>query len=140
MRIDSRPKCDSLSPAISEQIHKPKGSKRVIVTKTLPGQGWLDILTAADCRVEVCSAPDILSPLQVMTDVLGHPILPLRSRKGTSRSMALLTLEASTGRDNPTRRLAPETGDTHQPRYDCYHQHREALVKQAAVYKKPVLS
>ena len=43
------------------QTYNPSGSKRVIVTKTLPGQRWLDVLTAADCRIEVCTSPDILS-------------------------------------------------------------------------------
>ncbi len=43
------------------QIHNPDGSKRVIVTKLLPGQRWLEVLTAADCRIEVCTSPDILT-------------------------------------------------------------------------------
>ncbi|MEZ4728290.1 MAG: NAD(P)-dependent oxidoreductase [Caldilineaceae bacterium] len=43
------------------QTHNPAGSKRVVVTKTLPGQRWLNVLTAADCRVEVCTSPAILS-------------------------------------------------------------------------------
>ena len=42
-------------------VHNPSGSKRVIVTKELPGQLWLDRLVAADCCVEVCTSPDILS-------------------------------------------------------------------------------
>jgi hypothetical protein len=29
------------------KIHNPDGTFRVIVTKTLPGRQWLDILTAA---------------------------------------------------------------------------------------------
>jgi len=33
----------------------------VIVTKTLPGTCWLDILTAADCRVEICRSDAALS-------------------------------------------------------------------------------
>lgn len=37
------------------------GKRRVIVTKSLPGSRWLEILTAADCRVEICSSPDILT-------------------------------------------------------------------------------
>lgn len=42
-------------------IHNETGSKRVIATKTLPGERWLEILAAANCRVEVCTSPDILS-------------------------------------------------------------------------------
>ncbi len=43
------------------RVHNPGGSRRVIVTKELPGQRWLAILTAADCRVEICTSADILS-------------------------------------------------------------------------------
>ena len=42
-------------------IHNPDGDRRVIVTKTLPGQRWLDILIAAGCRVEVCDSDDVVS-------------------------------------------------------------------------------
>ena len=41
--------------------HNPGSAKRVIVTKELPGDRWLDILSRADCRVEVCSSTDILT-------------------------------------------------------------------------------
>ena len=39
----------------------PSGSKRVLVTKELPGQRWLDILTAADCRVDISTSPEVLN-------------------------------------------------------------------------------
>jgi len=39
----------------------PSGSKRIIVTKELPGDRWLEILAEADCRVEICTSTDILS-------------------------------------------------------------------------------
>ena len=42
-------------------VHNPEGDRRVIVTKTLPGQRWLDILIAARCRVEVCTSDDVVS-------------------------------------------------------------------------------
>jgi hypothetical protein len=35
------------------QVHNEGGAKRVVVTKNLPGERWLQILTAAGCRVEV---------------------------------------------------------------------------------------
>jgi len=38
------------------RVFNPNGTKRVIVTKELPGQRWLDALEAADCRVEICSS------------------------------------------------------------------------------------
>ena len=42
-------------------VHNPGGSRRVIVTKELPGERWLDILIAADCAVEVCGSSDVLT-------------------------------------------------------------------------------
>lgn len=42
-------------------VHNPEGKRRVVVTKELPGPRWLDILVAADCAVEVCESPDVLS-------------------------------------------------------------------------------
>jgi hydroxypyruvate reductase 1 len=41
--------------------HNPGGTKRVIVTKELPGDRWLEILAGADCGVEVCTSTDILT-------------------------------------------------------------------------------
>jgi hydroxypyruvate reductase 1 len=43
------------------KVHNPGGSQRVIVTKQLPGDRWLDILVAADCAVEVCQSDDVLT-------------------------------------------------------------------------------
>jgi len=43
------------------RIHNQSGSRRVIVTKELPGDRWLDILTKADCKIEICTSPDVLS-------------------------------------------------------------------------------
>ncbi len=39
----------------------PSGSRRVIVTKQLPGERWLEILTQADCSVSICTSPDLLA-------------------------------------------------------------------------------
>jgi len=48
------------------RVHHPEGRFRVVVTKELPGERWLEILTAADCRVEICTSPDVLTvePIQ----------------------------------------------------------------------------
>jgi hydroxypyruvate reductase 1 len=43
------------------EIHNPSGSKRVVVTKELPGTRWLETLVRAGCRVEVCISTDVLS-------------------------------------------------------------------------------
>lgn len=42
------------------RTHNESGSKRVVVTKELPGDRWLEILTAADCRVEIGTSTEIL--------------------------------------------------------------------------------
>ena len=43
------------------KVHNESGSKRVVVTKDLPGDRWLELLTAADCRVEIGTSTEILS-------------------------------------------------------------------------------
>jgi len=43
------------------RAHNPSGSNRVVVTKELPGDRWLEILAQADCKVEICTSTDILS-------------------------------------------------------------------------------
>ncbi len=43
------------------ETHNPSGKRRVVVTKVLPGDRWLKILTKAGCRVEICTSTDILN-------------------------------------------------------------------------------
>ncbi len=43
------------------KVYNPHGVRRVIVTKELPGDRWLQILTDAGCRVEVCQSSDVLT-------------------------------------------------------------------------------
>lgn len=47
------------------KIHNSSASKRVFVTKELPGSLWLERLIQADCRVEVCTSTDVLSVDQI---------------------------------------------------------------------------
>jgi hydroxypyruvate reductase 1 len=47
------------------RIHNESGSRRVIVTKELPGDRWLNMLTAADCKIEICTSPDVLSSQEI---------------------------------------------------------------------------
>lgn len=49
--------------------HNPEGDRRVIVTKELPGTRWLDILTAAGCRVEVCAAAETLTVEEIKRQI-----------------------------------------------------------------------
>jgi len=51
------------------RTHHPEGHRRVIVTKELPGQRWLDILTAADCRVDICTSPDVLPTAAILAAI-----------------------------------------------------------------------
>jgi len=53
------------------QVHNEKGSKRVVVTKALPGDRWLDVLTSAGCRVEVCTHPDTILSVSTITQLIG---------------------------------------------------------------------
>jgi hydroxypyruvate reductase 1 len=47
------------------RVHNDKGGKRVIVTKELPGDRWLNFLTDADCRIEICTSPEVLSSQEI---------------------------------------------------------------------------
>lgn len=49
--------------------HNPGGEKRVIVTKELPGNVWLDILARADCRVEICTSTEILTEDEIKSSI-----------------------------------------------------------------------
>jgi hydroxypyruvate reductase 1 len=49
------------------ETHNPSGSKRVIVTKEIPGSLWLERLIRADCKVEVCISTDVLSIADIKT-------------------------------------------------------------------------
>ena len=51
--------------ALNWKTHNPAGKKRVVVTKELPGERWLEVLTAAGCRVEVCTSSTALSTAEI---------------------------------------------------------------------------
>jgi hydroxypyruvate reductase 1 len=51
------------------KVHNPAGSKRVVVTKELPGKRWLDVLVQAGCKVEVCRSTDSLSAAEIKTAI-----------------------------------------------------------------------
>jgi len=51
------------------KTENPDGSRRVIVTKEIPGQRWLEILTAADCRIEICTSTHILNIAEIKTAI-----------------------------------------------------------------------
>ena len=47
------------------ETHNPSGNKRVVVTKELPGNLWLQRLTQAGCKVEICTSTDVLSVAEI---------------------------------------------------------------------------
>ncbi|MBS1272218.1 MAG: Glyoxylate/hydroxypyruvate reductase B [Candidatus Marinimicrobia bacterium] len=51
------------------KTYNPNGSKRVIVTKELPGTKWLDILQESDCRVDVGQSRDIVSNEEIKSTI-----------------------------------------------------------------------
>lgn len=50
----------------------PSGSKRVLVTQELPGKRWVEILTAAGCRVEISTSTEVLSADDIKTAMGTH--------------------------------------------------------------------
>lgn len=58
-------------PHTPPQIHNEAGSHRVLVTKPLPGDRWLQLLTAAGARVEVCTASDTILSIPQIKALIG---------------------------------------------------------------------
>ena len=54
------------------KIVNPGGSRRVVVTKELPGDRWLQFLTATDCRVEIALGDEILSGAEIVAALGDH--------------------------------------------------------------------
>jgi hydroxypyruvate reductase 1 len=52
------------------EVYNPRGDRRVIVTKELPGERWLEILTRSGCRVDVSTSTSILS-IDEITSAMG---------------------------------------------------------------------
>eukprot|EP00798_Chlamydomonas_sp_ICE-L_P010019 gene10019-7906_t len=53
------------------KVHNEGGSKRVVVTKELPGDRWLQILVQAGCRVEVSQHPDTILSNSLVKQLIG---------------------------------------------------------------------
>lgn len=56
---------------LSLQVHNEKGKNRVVVTKSLPGDRWLDVLKKADCRVEVCTEQQTILDNETIKKLIG---------------------------------------------------------------------
>ena len=50
-------------------IVNPGGLRRVVVTKELPGARWLQLLTAACCRVEIAQGDEVLSEAELQAAI-----------------------------------------------------------------------
>ena len=57
--------------SLPSQVHNDEGSKRVVVTKELPGERWLELLTQADCRVEISKSPEVITSKQTIKKLIG---------------------------------------------------------------------
>ncbi len=51
------------------KVYNPGGDRRVVVTKELPGERWLEILTQAGFRVEVFTSTEILSTEEISSAI-----------------------------------------------------------------------
>jgi hydroxypyruvate reductase 1 len=63
---------DSLASDNGWTTHNGSGALRVVVTKQLPGDRWLEILTQAGCRVEVYTRTDILRSDEIKAAIDGR--------------------------------------------------------------------
>ncbi len=52
------------------KIYNPSGVKRILVTKSLPGEEWQGILTDEGCRVDVWIAEECLSRDEIISEIL----------------------------------------------------------------------
>ncbi|MEM7345868.1 MAG: gluconokinase [Chloroflexota bacterium] len=71
--------------------------------------------------------------LQIMADVLGHPVQTLAEGEATSRGVALLALEVL-GQINRPSDLPPTIGNTYLPEPSRYEVYQAALEKQVVLY------
>ncbi|MBN2539698.1 MAG: D-glycerate dehydrogenase [Deltaproteobacteria bacterium] len=51
------------------KVYNPRGDRRVVVTKELPGERWLEILMQAGCRVDVFTSTEILSTEEISSAI-----------------------------------------------------------------------
>lgn len=88
-------------PSSDWKTVNPQAKNRVIVTKQLPGDRWLEILTRADCRVDICQGSDVVSADEIraafgdrcdaaigqLTETWGDPLFSaLKAAGGTAYS------------------------------------------------------
>ncbi|KAL4855140.1 Glutamate synthase [NADH] [Chlorella vulgaris] len=62
----------TMSSAVPVETFNPSGALRVVVTKSLPGDRWLKVLTAAGCRVDVCTDADTILSNDKIKKLMGE--------------------------------------------------------------------
>ncbi len=60
-----------MTKKVDWRVFNPSGTQRILVTKELPGKEWLEILTEAGYRVEVCTLKETLSG-EMLTEKIGN--------------------------------------------------------------------
>jgi hydroxypyruvate reductase 1 len=53
-------------------VLNPEGRRRVVVTKELPGERWRQLLTRADCRLEMCTGTSVLREAELIAAIGSH--------------------------------------------------------------------
>eukprot|EP01024_Parvocaulis_polyphysoides_P012188 TRINITY_DN14375_c0_g2_i1.p2 TRINITY_DN14375_c0_g2~~TRINITY_DN14375_c0_g2_i1.p2 ORF type:complete len:393 (+),score=74.35 TRINITY_DN14375_c0_g2_i1:119-1297(+) len=56
---------------IPVEVHNESGDKRVLVTKELPGDRWMQVLVNSNCRVEVCTHQDVILSNDIIKKLIG---------------------------------------------------------------------
>ena len=90
------------------RIVNPEGIHRVIVTKELPGDKWLHILTEAGCRVEICAKEKILEVPEIIGAMGKHLPRGHRPAHGRLGRKIILRPEKCRG-DGPTATMPWDT-------------------------------
>jgi hydroxypyruvate reductase 1 len=80
------------------RVYNSAGNNRVIVTKELPGEKWLDILAQADCKVEICTSEDVLSTAEIKESIGGRCDGAIGQLTETWNEELFAALEAASGR------------------------------------------
>eukprot|EP00884_Botryococcus_braunii_P020687 jgi/Botrbrau1/7301/Bobra.0318s0033.1 len=53
------------------EVHNEGASKRVVVTKRLPGDRWLNVLTKSGCQVDICTSTDTILDNATIKKLIG---------------------------------------------------------------------
>ncbi|KAJ0969924.1 hypothetical protein J5N97_022801 [Dioscorea zingiberensis] len=60
-----------MAKPISIEVWNPSGKYRVVSTKSMPGTRWINLLTAQDCRVEICTEKKTILSVEDILALIG---------------------------------------------------------------------